>query len=213
MNASRLSRIDTVLPTQKTIDSLADRIEKAFTLRRTPWYRGCSTARIWSAAATRLWQVHRDDSTVPLDPELFVASQPLADAFIDPWSTFTHHAAGRRYKKRVLQIIRQLRSELRREIKRVEEQVRQGRELTTIIRAHDSRFSPLGLYIAAHRLGRPDLAERLRSGTVDQHNCCPLYRTACVALFPAELYPVNDTDRKYDVKAAHETPRKVASLN
>src|SRR5271157_6031344 len=36
-----LSRSYKVLPTQETLDRLADRIERAFTLRRSNWYRGC----------------------------------------------------------------------------------------------------------------------------------------------------------------------------
>ena len=42
---SKLPRPDTVLPTQKTIDRLAERIERAFTIRHTPRYRGRSTSR------------------------------------------------------------------------------------------------------------------------------------------------------------------------
>src|SRR4051812_25411357 len=140
MRISKLPRPDTVLPTQKTIDRLAERIERAFTIRHTPWYRGCSTSRLWSAAATRLWQGHREDRRIPLDPELFIASQPLAESFVDPWLVLAHRDAGRRYKKRVRSIIRQLKDELRREIRRAETQVLAGKQLATVLRAQDQHL-------------------------------------------------------------------------
>src|SRR5947209_16287235 len=164
MKFSKLPRPDTVLPTQKTIDRLAERIERAFTIRHTPWYRGCSTPRLWSAAATRLWQVHREDRRIPLDPELFIASQPLTESFIDPWLVLAHRDAGSRYKKQVRSIIRRLRAELRREISRAETQVLAGKPLTAVLRASDQHLSPLGRFITSHRAARVDLAEVLLSG-------------------------------------------------
>jgi hypothetical protein len=213
MRTSKLPRPDTVLPTQKTIDRLAERIERAFTIRHTPWYRGCSTPRLWSAAATRLWQVHREDRRIPLDPELFIASQPLTESFIDPWLVLAHRDAGRRYKKRVRSIIRQLREELRREIRRAEIQVLEGKQLATVLRAQDQHLSPLGRFITAHRAGRPDLAERLRSGAIEQHRCCPLYRAACKDFLAPEFYPVDDAVVESEVKEALEIPRRIALLN
>jgi hypothetical protein len=202
-----------VLPTQKTIDRLADRIERAFTIRHTPWYRGCSTPRLWTAAATRLWQVHREDRRIPLDPELFVASQPLTESFVDPWLVLAHRDAGRRYKKQVRSIIRQLRDELRREIKRAETRVLGGKQLTAVLRDEDPHLSPLGRFITAHRAGRADLAERLRAGAIEQHHCCPLYRAACADFLAPEFYPIDDAVVKSEVKEALEAPRRIALLN
>jgi hypothetical protein len=213
MKISKLPRPDTVLPTQKTIDLLADRIERAFTIRHTPWYRGCSTPRLWSAAATRLWQAHREDRRIPLDPELFVASQPLTESFVDPWLVLAHRDAGRRYKKQVRSIIRQLRAELRREISRAENQVREGKQLSTVLRASDPHLSPLGRFITAHRALRPDLAERFRSGAIEQHQCCPLYRAASRDFLAAEIYPVGDAVVGSEVKEVLKAPRKLALLN
>jgi hypothetical protein len=213
MKSSKLPGPDTVLPTQKTIDRLAERIERAFTIRHTPWYRGCSTPRLWSAAATRLWQVHREDRRIPLDPELFIASQPLTDSFIDPWLVLAHRDAGRRYKKQVRTIIRRLRAELRREIGRAETQVLEGEPLTVVLRAPDHHLSPLGRYITAHRAGRPDLAERFRSGAIEQHHCCPLYSAACSDLLAAELYPVDGAVVESEVKEGFKAPRRIALLN
>jgi|GEM_PF-1053682 len=208
-----LSRSYKVLPTQETLDRLADRIERAFTLRRSNWYRGCSTPRIWSAAATILWEVHFEDPTIPLDPELFVASQPLTASFADPWTCLAQPEAGYRYRQSVRRIIRRLRTELKREIRLTEDLLRQGRALSMIIGSRDARLSPLGLYVAAHQAARPDLAGRLRAGAIEQHNCCPLYRSACLAFLPAELYPMEAPNRSVEAKGSYELPRVIGSYN
>ena len=132
-----------MLPTQEMIDRLADRIERAFRLKRCNWRRGCSTPRIWSAAATILWQVHCENPEIPLDPELFVASQPIAASFGDPWASLAQAEAGQRYRHNVRRIIRRLRSELSREVRRAEDKLRQGHRLRALIRRHDLRISPL----------------------------------------------------------------------
>jgi hypothetical protein len=209
----QVSRSDTVLPTQKMIDCLAERIERAFTIRHSPWYRGCSTPRLWSAAATRLWQVHCEDRRIPLDPELFIASQPLTDSFVDPWLLLAHRDAGRRYRKQVRSIIRLLRAELRREISRAETQVREGKQLSAVLRAPDPHLSPLGRFIMAHRAGRLELAERFRSGAIEQHHCCPLYRAACRNFLAPEFYPIDDGIVESEVKEALKAPRRIALLN
>ncbi len=208
-----LSRSYNVLPTQETLDRLADRIERAFMLRRSNWYRGCSTPRIWSAAATILWEVHFQDPTIPLDPELFVASQPLTASFADPWTCLAQPEAGHRYRQSVRRIIRRLRTELKREIRLTEDLLRQGRVLSMIIGSGDARLSPLGLCIAAHQAARPDLAGRLRAGAIAQHNCCPLYRSACLAFLPAELYPMEAPCRSVEAKGTYELRREIGSYN
>ena len=83
-----------MLPSQEVIDRLATRIERAFTLRSSTWYRGCSTPRVWSAGAMILLQVSMEDPEIPVDPELFVASQPIHGPFADPWNTLALEAAG-----------------------------------------------------------------------------------------------------------------------
>ena len=66
-----------MLPSQVVLAKLSRRIEQAYGLRRPDWRGGCSTPRLWSAAAVRLWSTHAADPTgIPLDAELFVASQP-----------------------------------------------------------------------------------------------------------------------------------------
>ena len=83
----------------KFMDHMAGRIEQAYGLRRPRWLRGCSTSRVWYTAALRLWESHTGDPVrVPLDPELFVASQPISAPFSDPWSELAHPESARRYR-------------------------------------------------------------------------------------------------------------------
>ena len=72
------------------IEVLAMRIENAYRLRRRDWDAGCSTSRVWSAAALRLVNAQREAPWLPLDPELFVAAQPLNQPFVNPWCALTH---------------------------------------------------------------------------------------------------------------------------
>jgi hypothetical protein len=202
-----------VLPTQETIDCLAERIERAFGLRCSTWYRGCSTPRVWDAAALVLWEANCRDRELPLDPELFVASQPVNRSFADPWASLAHPLAGERYARRVRRIIRQLRSELKQEVVRAEELMQHGHGLGRFLKTRSARFSPLGLYITAFRAGRPDLADQLRQGVIQQHNCCPLYRSACRSLLPAKHYPIDDLQQTDALQTYSAKPVKFALLN
>jgi hypothetical protein len=160
-----------------------------------------------------LWQAHSENMEVPLDPELFVASQPLREDVVDPWSTLARSEAGRRYRSRVRKIIRLLRAELKREIRRVARVVRDGAALSSALTKNDPRLSPLGLYISAHHFGRPDLAARVQSRAALQHQKCPLYRWACRPLLPADLYPLGAAGSQPVREEGFVTPRKVPSLN
>ena len=172
------------------IDHLANRIERAYALRRASWDRGCSSGRIWSAAALCLWQTHVEDPTLPLDSELFVASQPIVGALGDPWSELTQVEAGRRYRAQVRRIVRRLRRELRREVGRAERLLAGGGRMVVSSLCLDGRISPLGCYIAAERVGRIDIASHFTTAAVEQHHACPLYQSAALALLPADRYPV-----------------------
>jgi hypothetical protein len=160
-----------------------------------------------------LWQITSEDQQLPLDPELFVASQPIEAPYADPWSCLALAEAGDRYKLRVRRIIRQLRIELKREVRRAEALISAGKKLPVIMRARDNRLSALGLYITAQRAGRPDLAEKLRSSAVEQHNSCPLYRFASLSLLSAELYPADDVVGSPENREPYLLHRKIASLN
>jgi hypothetical protein len=82
-----------------------------------------------------------------------------------------------------------------------------------IIGSRDARVSSLGLYIVAHRTARPDLADRLRRGATEQHYCCPLYRSACLAFLPAELYPLENSNRSVQAKGNPVLSREIVSCN
>ncbi|QEH34136.1 hypothetical protein OJF2_26710 [Aquisphaera giovannonii] len=139
-----------------------------------------------------LFQAHENDRRIPLDPELYVASQPISPPFTDPWTVLAHPDAARRYVARVRKIISRLRSELQKELRRAEALINAGHGLPIRTEMERSRLSPLGLYIAALRSGRVDLAIQLSDGVVNQHRGCPLYRFAALSMIPADSYPVGD---------------------
>lgn len=179
-----------MLPTQRRIDGLSSRIEIAYGLRRPEWRRGCSTPRVWQEAAYHLWRVHRDDpERIPLDPEFYVATQPVSSAFSDPWSELAGSAAARRYRNQVHRLVRCLRQELKGEVKAAERLLEESSDDPGRL-ANDPRLSPLGCYIAALRRGRPEIAARFARGAFGQHESCPLYRVAALGMIPGDLYPV-----------------------
>jgi hypothetical protein len=179
----------TVLSTQAALLGLAERIERAYRLRRSGWYRGCATAGVWSTAAAILVQLHQDDATLPVDPELYVAVQPVGALFDDPWEGLTQPPAARRYRTRVREMIRALRLELRGEVRYAERRIRRGEAISKVLNNASKRLSPLGCYIVAYRAGRAALGEKFRLGAVEQHRSCPLYRAASQHLIPPEPYP------------------------
>jgi hypothetical protein len=175
---------------------LAGRIERAYRLRRSCWYRGCTTSRVWTTAAAILVQLHQDDPTIPLDPELFVAVQPDGTAFDDPWIGLVQPSAARHFRQRVRGMIRGLRTELRGEVRSAERRIGRGEELGTVLLMRSSQMSPLGCFIVAIRAGSDELADCFRVEAMKQHRSCPLYRQASLPLLPAECYPVRQ--RSFD---------------
>ena len=166
---------------------LAGRIEHAYELRPSAFGGAwCSTQRVWFAAAFRLWEAHNHDPLrVPLDPELYVASQPISGPFADPWTTLAQPEAARRYRSRVKHVIRQLRSELRREVRRAERLIHRGNDIDALLSVQDGRLSALGCFIVATRAGRTDLADSFADAAAFQHRSCPLYQSASLSLVPA----------------------------
>jgi hypothetical protein len=202
-----------VLPTQETIDHLAERIERAYALRRAGWDGGCSTHRVWAAAALRLWQAHVEDPSLPLDSELFVAAQPITGAVGDPWQELTQAEAGRRYRQQVRRIVHRLRRELRREVRRAEARLQEGLPLTLAALSQDRRLSPLGSYIAAHRMGRADLARGFALPAAEQHRACPLYKLASLSMLPAGRYPADDMTAAPELTTGIRSLKKSIVMN
>ena len=203
-----------MLPTQEVLDRLAGRLEYAYGLRRPTWWRGCSTARVWFAAALRLWEAHAEDpAQIPLDAELFVASQPISAPIADPWSELAAPESARRYRSQIYQIVRRLRSELKREVARAERLILRGREIAAVLNLDDGRLSPLGCLIVAWRAGRADLANRFASRAAAQNRSCPLYRLLACALLPADFYPAQSCEIDHEVETAPRTEKILLSLN
>jgi hypothetical protein len=186
----------TVLATQTMIDTLSVRIERAYRLRRSSWHRGSMTSKVWSIAASALVQLHQEDPSIPVDPELYVAVQPVGRAFDDPWIVLVQPEAARRYRRRVREMIRGLRTELRGEIRAAERRIGLGEPLRSVLETPGGRMSALGCFIVAMRSGSERLADPFRPEAVAQHRSCPLYRQASLPLLPAEDYPV--PERSFD---------------
>jgi hypothetical protein len=201
-----------VLATQKTIDNLAERIERAYRLRRPDWRGVCSTSRIWSVAAMNLLQVHESDPSLPPDPELFVAAQPGDARFADPWLELTRPEAARFYRRGVRSIVRRLKRELSAEVEHAESRIGSGEGISRVLRSKSPRLSPLGRYIVALRAGRKVLAKRFVADLVEQHRACPLYRDASLAFIPPEVYPVT-VSSKLPIAPARRRSRAQVSLN
>mgnify|MGYP006876300269 CR=1 FL=1 len=212
--AGILSRGSNVsLTTQHEIDGLARRIRQSYHARGMEWNDGCSTMRVWTAAAQLLAQVHGEDPAIPMDPELFVASQSLRPGLGDAWGDLTSAAAGEAYRKRVRGIVRQLERELNREITHAERLIMRGRPIHEVLGGDDVRLSALGRYIVAVRAGRPDLAVLLQEGAVLQHRSCPLYRSASLAFLAAEHYPAAESRLTTEPRTSSVVRAMIASLN
>jgi len=199
--------------TLHAVEDLADRIERAYLRRQPYWRQGCSNPQVWASAAVTLIRLHRTDPTIPLDPELYVAAQPLSSPLADPWEDLAQASSAKRYRRRVRQIIRMLRMELQDEVRHAEDLVTQGESISVVLTAKSRSLSPLGRYIVAYRAGRLDLAGRCRSSAQAQHRSCPLYRHASRELLPRKAYPVLELASGLDFpsRAAEKIP--LFSLN
>jgi hypothetical protein len=169
---------------------MVKRLERAYAHHYPNGVRDWSGSGVWEVAASCLLEMHRESPGLPLDPELFVASQGGAVRDADPWMLLTKPEARARYRARVQQIIRTLRRELRRELRASERRMAAGMSLETALELPGRFFSPLGKYILAHRLGRADLADAWWAEAREQHRSCPLYVNACEGLLDPGQYPV-----------------------
>lgn len=178
-----------MFPTQATITVLSERIRAAYVLRYPRWSGFGISARVWETAAGGLCLLNRNDPSYPIDPELFVACQPLSGIWPDPWSDLAPPASLRRYQRAIRQIVRRLHSELRKELRKAEKQLIRGVSIDRLLDDRAPTLSPLGSYVLAHQAGRDDLIVKFRHDAERQHLACPLYRQACLTLLPDGLYP------------------------
>jgi hypothetical protein len=182
----------TVLATQDEIVQIGERIERAYYLRRPRAQWTGSTSGLWSVAATRLIQSHRDDPTIPVDPELYVAAQPIDPRRTNPWYDLSQEISAQRYCRHVRKVVRGLRAELHLEIRLAERKIRRGADLELVVSLQSRALSPLGSYIVALRAGRDEVAERIQPSAEDQHWSCPLYWQASRPWLSSDAYPVKD---------------------
>ena len=203
----------TVLATQALIDVLAERIEKAYRLRRPLWNGYCSSSRVWSVAAAMLWSAHETDPVVPADPELFVAAQPRTTPYQGPWEDLASHEAVRAYADQVRSIIVVLRDELSAEVRLAEMRIAAGKPIIEVLNSPSRRLSPLARFIVAHRSGRKALADRYAEAAAQQHGSCPLYRQASMELLPPGVYPNTEIRVALTASSMPRRPRFEAHLN
>ena len=77
----------------------------------------------------------------------------------------------------------------------------------------NNRISPLGYYIAAHRAGMPELADRFAAAAADQHRSCPLYQSASIPFLSADLYPAEESASEASPASGLRSPKKLIVMN
>jgi hypothetical protein len=181
-----------VLSTTCELETVAQRIERAYLRRLREWHGYRTEPRVWESAASLLLEAPRIESRAPIDPEMFVACQPETGTWSDPWEDLTRPESLRRYLRQIRRIIVTLRRELRGELKRIRRAVRRGVLLETLVHEPCEDASPLAHYIAFVRAGRLELAQAVKTWALRQHEACPLYRHAAEALLSTPSYPVHE---------------------
>jgi hypothetical protein len=87
------------------------------------------------------------------------------------------------------------------------------RDIASVLFADDDRLSALGRMIVAWRAGRADLADRFAAAAAAQSRSCPLYRLACLALLPSDLYPAESLEADHKAATVPRTEKILLSLN
>jgi hypothetical protein len=178
-----------VLPTQEMIARLGERIRQAYIRRYPDWSPIRTTEGVWNATAAGLLMLHRNKPTIPIDPELYVAVQPLG-SWADPWADLTQQSSLRRYRRHIRLIVTQLRNEIKDEVRQAERLIRRGASLSKVLADSGCKLSALGRFVVVLRAGRVDLAEQIRPAAERQHLSCPLYMQACRTLLASRDYPL-----------------------
>ena len=174
---------------QTLISILSSRIISAYLRSRREGDGELSTKKAAMAAAALLLQTHLDDEAVPLDPELYVASQSKRSRELSPWFDLATPAAAKCYVRCVRKIVRSLRKEIQSEIDRAEEKIGEGESVYHVLMKPDPKLSGMTRYLLAHRFRRPALANRFLHEAVAQHRSCPLYKQATCEMLSRDLYP------------------------
>ena len=186
-----------MITTQNNLDQIAGRIERAYHLRHPNWLATGLTPGVWGAAAIRLLEVADARSSLPVDPELFVAVQDYKTFRRDPWRELTQEGATKAYRVAVRRIVRQLRRELGAELRWAARYLNSGRSIEELTESPKSKVSPMIKVMLCHEYDRSDLAELIRPAAEAQHLACPLYRAACKHLVPSEVYPRSRREQSF----------------
>ncbi len=191
--------------TQSHLDSLADRIERAYHRQHPRWDATGLTQGVWSAAAVRLNEVAKSGPGFPIDPELFVAVQNYKSFRRDPWCELCQEGAAKRYRLALRKIINQLKAELNSELRWSQRALDSGRSLDEIMAGSKARVSPIAKLVLCHHQRRTDLVELVRPSAEAQHLACPLYRFACRNLIPSPIYPDPQVESTTAVRSVGQT--------
>jgi hypothetical protein len=187
----------TVHRRQDAIHEIGIRIERAYRRIYPEWNSQDSPSGVWELAASRLLEAPNRWAGAPIDPELFVAAQTRPRLSPDPFMELTRTRALGRYLKSIRQIIRQLRGELKSEIRRAEICMSDGTDLVQALSSLGLRISPIARLILAYRAGRSDVAMTHRLAALSQDRSCPLYRLAVRSLLPDHLYPLSEVSSDF----------------
>lgn len=175
------------MTTCNNVLEIAIRLESAFSkFHPVSRVRSEISPDYWIRSAVALLAANRSEPMIPIDPELYVASQFENGERAIPEEV---EDAVSRYKSSVLRTICKLRQELSEELKWLTSASRRGHSVERLIRTHSRRITPLSLYIHAQRMNREDLADRLIGQVLEQHEHCPLYRAASSQWLEDNRYP------------------------
>ena len=178
-----------MIASQRSLSSLADRIERAYKRRHPNWLATGLTLGVWKVAATRLYEVAGNHESLPADPELFVAAQSFNSFRRDPWTELAQEEAVKTYRVAIRRIIRQLKKELTLEICWSTRYLESTGSIDDLMSLPKAKISPIIKSMLCQQHGRPDLTAIYQPAAEAQHLACPLYRLACEHLVPAHCYP------------------------
>ena len=146
------------------------------------------TPDTWMRCSSALIRFHHEEPRYPLDPELFIAvladhgkQHQIRAEMID--------LIIKLYAKVVRRMIRRLENELSEELQWLESSSDRGLPLEHLVLSPSRKLTPLSRYIHACRKNRSELAGRLISEVIKQHELCPLYREASHKWLPSLTYP------------------------
>lgn len=168
-----------VITTQNSLDQLAVRLQRAYERRHPHWLSTGLTPGVWTAAASRLLDVGVNQPKLPIDPELFVAVQDYKTFRRDPWRELTQAGSSHVYRQSILQIVKQLKVELRKELRWARRYLEKEGSLDQMLACPRPKVSPLVKLLLCHQQNRPELAVLVRTAAEAQQKACPLYDLAC----------------------------------